>query len=233
MNREYLIINKYYLESIMPKMVPPYINGRIENYGESLVFDLLKNAPNSEDWIILHSYNLPNIATLMDREISDEIKEISGFNYKKYMNIELSGIPVEYIYYENEDDEIIKLEETLKDLKKKGIPQSDVTILCSHKMNNSCLIKFLKSRPHFSILNLSEDHERFLTRKKDDYTFSTIHKFKGMENLYIIITDINKIEDTENFKNLLYVGMSRAKVGLVVLMNKRIKKYIFFKASIK
>jgi len=45
MNREYLIINKYYSESIMPKMVPPYINGRIENYGESLVFDLLKNTP--------------------------------------------------------------------------------------------------------------------------------------------------------------------------------------------
>ena len=48
MNREYLILNKYYLESIMPKMVPPYINGRIENYGESLVFDLLKNAPDAE-----------------------------------------------------------------------------------------------------------------------------------------------------------------------------------------
>jgi len=69
MNREYLILNKYYLESIMPKMVPPYINGRIENYGESLVFDLLKNAPDTEDWIILHSYNLPNIATSIGKEI--------------------------------------------------------------------------------------------------------------------------------------------------------------------
>ena len=52
MNREYLIINKYYSESIMPKMVPPYINGRLENYGESLVFDLLKNNPVAEDGII-------------------------------------------------------------------------------------------------------------------------------------------------------------------------------------
>ena len=53
----------------MLKIVPPYINGRIENYGESLVFDLLKNAPEAEDWIILHSYNLPSIATSMGREI--------------------------------------------------------------------------------------------------------------------------------------------------------------------
>jgi hypothetical protein len=69
MNKEYLILNKYYTEAIMPKMVPPYINTRIENYGESLVFDLLKNAPGTEDWIILHSYNLPSIATSLGREI--------------------------------------------------------------------------------------------------------------------------------------------------------------------
>ena len=48
MNREYLILNKYYSESIMPKMVPPYINSRIENYGESLVFNLFKNITDTE-----------------------------------------------------------------------------------------------------------------------------------------------------------------------------------------
>ena len=47
MNREYLIRNKYYSGSVMPKMVPLYINDRIENYNESLVFDLLKNTPEA------------------------------------------------------------------------------------------------------------------------------------------------------------------------------------------
>ncbi|MHB8280530.1 MAG: hypothetical protein ACYDIA_23220 [Candidatus Humimicrobiaceae bacterium] len=42
-----------------------------------------------------------------------------------------------------------------------------------------------ENRPHFSILNLSEGHEKFLTRKKDEYTFSTIHNFKGIENQHI------------------------------------------------
>ena len=42
MNKEYLIINKYYLESIVNKMVPQYINSRIENYSESPVFWYLK-----------------------------------------------------------------------------------------------------------------------------------------------------------------------------------------------
>lgn len=74
-NKENLIINKYYLESIMPKMVSPYINGSIGNNDEN--------------------------------------------------------------------------------------------------------------RPHFSILNLSEGHEKFLTRGKDEYTFSTIHNFKGIENQHV------------------------------------------------
>jgi len=69
MNREYLITNKYYLRLNMPKMVPSYFNSRIENYGESLVFNIFKNAPDTEDWIILHSYNLPSIATSLGREI--------------------------------------------------------------------------------------------------------------------------------------------------------------------
>ena len=54
-------------------------------------------------------------------------------------------------------------------------------------------------------------------------TFSTIHGFKGLENSYIILTDINRINDDE-FKSLLYVGMSRAKVGLIILMDERSRK---------
>ena len=69
MKKEYLILNKYYLEAIMPNMVPLYINSSIENYGKSLVFKGLKKTLNTADWIILHSYNLPNIATSIGRKI--------------------------------------------------------------------------------------------------------------------------------------------------------------------
>ena len=54
-------------------------------------------------------------------------------------------------------------------------------------------------------------------------TYSTVHSFKGLENSYIILTDISSINDDE-FKSLLYVGMSRAKVGLIVLLNERSRR---------
>jgi hypothetical protein len=56
-------------------------------------------------------------------------------------------------------------------------------------------------------------------RGAGDISFGTIYKFKGMENSCIIIADIAGCLNRCNFEDLLYVGMSRARVGLVVLVN--------------
>ena len=48
-----------------------------------------------------------------------------------------------------------------------------------------------------------------------DVTFSTIHRFKGMENQVIILTDIMDYADSR----LIYVAMSRARSKLYILEN--------------
>lgn len=48
--------------------------------------------------------------------------------------------------------------------------------------------------------------------------FSSIHAFKGLEAPAVIITDINSLDD-EKTRALLYVGMSRARIRLFLLMN--------------
>jgi hypothetical protein len=48
--------------------------------------------------------------------------------------------------------------------------------------------------------------------------FSSIHAFKGLEAAVIIVTDVEGL-GTEKMKSLLYVGMSRAKVRLYLLMH--------------
>ncbi len=73
---------------------------------------------------------------------------------------------------------------------------------------------------NFQISSLA-DNSRFPAARP--LTFSTIHGFKGLENSYIILTDIHRISDDE-FRSLLYVGMSRAKVGLIILMDERARK---------
>jgi hypothetical protein len=53
----------------MPNMVSFYINISIEDYCKSFVFEVIKKTLNSENWIILHSYNLLNIDTYIGRKI--------------------------------------------------------------------------------------------------------------------------------------------------------------------
>ena len=47
-----------------------------------------------------------------------------------------------------------------------------------------------------------------------------------MENSYIIIIDIDSNIDNDRFEDLLYNGMSRAKVNLKLLANDNIKDKI-------
>ena len=62
------------------------------------------------------------------------------------------------------------------------------------------------------------------------YTYSTIHKFKGMENSYIIIVDLDDMDEDRDhldyYKSLLYIGMSRAKAGLIMLVNEGVKELL-------
>ena len=48
-----------------------------------------------------------------------------------------------------------------------------------------------------------------------DVTFSTIYRFKGLENAVIILTDVMDYADSR----LIYVAMSRARCKLYILEN--------------
>lgn len=53
--------------------------------------------------------------------------------------------------------------------------------------------------------------------------FASIHAFKGLEAPAVIITDIDQLDD-ENARALLYVGMSRARIRLFLLMHESCRK---------
>ena len=53
-------------------------------------------------------------------------------------------------------------------------------------------------------------------------TYSSVSAFKGLENDFIILTDIEDLEQ-EWWRSVVYVGMSRARVSLHVLLNKSLK----------
>jgi len=152
------------------------------------------------------------------KPIAAEISDIFKTQNNEVLNANLEGIPVQYREYESKQDQGRIVREAIKDLRQQGISDEKITILSPHRLKNSCIGELSEER----IIDFSDDHSLFLTR--DAITFGTIYKFKGMENSCIIITDISDSLDRKNFEDLLYVGMSRARFGLIVLVDYKVKE---------
>jgi hypothetical protein len=158
------------------------------------------------------------------KPIAAEIADIFKTGSCQVIGPNIEGIPVRYLQYDgggggNERDREAQcraLRQAIAELRDQGISGGQITILSPHRMNNSCAGGLLGQE---KIVDFSDDHLLFLDRGAGDISFGTIYKFKGMENSCIIIADIVSCLDRRNFEDLLYVGMSRARFGLVVLVN--------------
>ena len=134
-------------------------------------------------------------------QICKEIQYITGFSSHKYSKNAINGLPVNYLTWRNENEQIEKIETLLERLlKREKINPESITILSSRRMDDSVV-----SRLNYKLQNYSFDSENYLT-------FSTIKSFKGLENSIIIITDIDNYSDNK----ILYVGLSRARAVLYV-----------------
>lgn len=146
------------------------------------------------------------------KTIGEQTAMITGFEKPPFLPAKVEGIPVEYIFCEK-DGFADKIESVLQKLKTDGIPSENISILSPYRFENSSA----SSVSNFKVVNLHSPL-RHKTGMKG-VSFSTIQGFKGMENSYIILTDINYLNSSD-IKSLLYVGMSRAKVGLYFILNR-------------
>ena len=99
-------------------------------------------------------------------------------------------------------NQIESIENVIEILLSKKIPLSKVTLLSPKKLENS-------------IVNNSDRVNEWLS---NGLTFSTIHSFKGLENTFILLFDFDEISSIES-QRLLYVGISRAKQKLYMILN--------------
>lgn len=148
------------------------------------------------------------------KPVGEEISMVCGISPSNYLQNNFEGPPVEYFFYKSQNDEKDNLRILIEKLAHSGIPLEKITILSPKKYANSIINDSNSIGLEFYELNKNN----LLRGPKDKISFSTIHGFKGLENSYIIITDIEQIESQE-FSHLLYVGMSRARVGLFLFIN--------------
>lgn len=115
-------------------------------------------------------------------------------------------------FFRNEKQQVDLLRNKIKKLSK-SFKFSDIKIL-SPKHNNISCAYFLSLEDRSIALRPLRNN----VPSKQSVEYSTIHAFKGLESPAIIITDIKELSGA-SAESLLYVGMSRARLKLIMLMH--------------
>lgn len=219
------LIREEYLGLFDSMLTNGLANGNWEIYGDferqaifaqlskSEMLDLLKTFGH-------HSKHLLRINCRNTKEIGEETSLISGFEKPPFLLEYLEGLPVAYHFYRDEAHQKQILNEQLKKVADEGLPLNEIVILSPKKFENSCV----KSLPGYSIKEIKTANEVSATQKH--FGFATVQSYKGMEGNYILITDIEDLS-SEVAKSLLYVGMSRARYGLILLISEAIQRQYY------
>lgn len=154
--------------------------------------------------------NTPRIATLVNL--------LGGLNpeYSKILRPD-DGVEPEIIYYTSEDDQKQRLLQTVKKLKQEGFVNSDIAVLSPKASDKAITSKASRSS--------GVDFARFEQASKKQIGCGSIHAFKGMESLAIIVTDVETITG-EQAASLFYVSMTRALHRLYILAQSNIKSAV-------
>jgi hypothetical protein len=129
------------------------------------------------------------------------------------------GPAVVYHWYSDRADQVRQVDLVLRELINKGVSAGKITILSPLKRENACIasLQGLVGVP------VSEDNlNSVLSGNTSGYSYSSVSSFKGLENDFILLTDIDNL-DHDWWDSVTYVGMSRARVGLWIFINKKMR----------
>lgn len=168
------------------------IDGRVTRYAR---FELTVNCRNTQP-------------------IGEETALLSGFDTPPFLPANVTGPPVDYRFFSDTESERHILRDILNAICGEGVKAANITVLSPVSRSNSCLAKPLEGL-HVRISDLTENTTYGVGG--DAVQFSTIQSFKGLENSVIVLIDMTELCSEKN-RSLLYVGMSRARHRLFVLV---------------
>lgn len=151
------------------------------------------------------------------RNIAEETALLSGFEAPPYRMGAIRGLPVDYRYYTGQESQCKHLVEVLSNLLRDGVKPADIAVLSRLRLENSH-VSAVRQGHGFSLHEMGAAAQR--QTRDPSVGFATVHGFKGMESPVVILCDVDDVGDGEP-QGLLYVGMSRARSCLIVLINER------------
>jgi hypothetical protein len=131
---------------------------------------------------------------------------ITGIEKPEFTGFTLPGISIN-VQFPSKNKQREVLENKVKDLISTGIESNLITLLSPKRFENTFLA----------------DSEFILDQKIKGLQVSTIHSYKGLENVVVFLYDFPEIS-SEVSKHLLYVGISRATQQLNMILNQDLEQ---------
>ena len=133
------------------------------------------------------------------------------------------GPAVEYRYYDSESDQASLLDRQLRWLRDEDVAPGEVTVLTGRE-EPGALVAQLPPRWGSRLRRL--DAKAAGEWPVPETTIARIDEFKGLENQFICLVDLASVGATDHDRSLLYVAMSRARAGLWIALDKRLKAHV-------
>ena len=129
----------------------------------------------------------------------------------------VQGIPVQYVWYDDVEDQAQKISDLIKKLTADGLSEKDIVILSPNRGSRSLVGSGSLPASH-EFYEIQSEHLATL-EDQPGIGYTTIHAYKGLEKKVIILTDIEGIYAADH--NLLnYIGFTRARSLLVASIRK-------------
>jgi hypothetical protein len=151
------------------------------------------------------------------KQIADETAMLSRPRVRAPATVE--GVPVKYSWYDEPSEQPTALARVLKRLLTEGIVSNRITVLSPRKMEQCCA-SAITDPPLVRITG--QNVWDIASRAYRAIGYCSVSSFKGLENDFIVLTDIDDLQ-SEWWRSVVYVGMSRARVGLYLLLNKSLR----------
>ena len=113
------------------------------------------------------------------------------------------------LFYKDEEDQVELLRRELERLEKAGFQGADIVVLSPTRSSAAARLD-----PHLSRYTITPDRR--------GPTYTTVHRFKGLEAKAVVLTDIDHM-DTQRDLDLLYIGLTRPLHWVTVLMSERLR----------
>ena len=201
------LISSYYLEVFDLILKGGIKNGNWVMFGDFSNQAIFLNDPN-ESLSLLNSFTnfttFPplNINCRNTKEIASQNTLMTGaripeFTSKNYLENRV------ICKYPSKSSRITVILDILLDIEKRKIPLEKATLLSPKRFENSLVSEDVKIK-QFTIRGVNT---------------STIQGFKGLENTIIVLYDFDEVT-SEHMQRLLYVGISRARQELFLVLDK-------------